>query len=268
MIKNREKLKQLNPKEVKMEKVELIPTNETSEYYQEHVVGRHGKGSTSIGSKLLDNVSDGYILNVLSETDAAYQKAIDEKGKPGRMVFAVQADRPIGTNALLPKENLDSNSVFSTIRDIGTRGEAKVLVALISESEMPKTNIAHVIMGHYGPTGKAGIYTMICGDEGMPMPRPVDENTPPEAVKFNAECQKYWDSHVFLITPKELKANIAELQANGVSTSKQEMFLRAFEAKGEKSPIEKSYQAYISPSAVKLQIKSSHGFVATKDRRV
>ena len=130
-----------------MEKVELIPTNETSEYYQEHVVGRHGKGSTSIGSKLLDNVSDGYILNVLSETDAAYQKAIDEKGQPGRMVFAVQADRPIGTNALLPKENLDSNSVFSTIRDIGTRGEAKVLVALISESEMPKTNIAHVIMG-------------------------------------------------------------------------------------------------------------------------
>lgn len=251
-----------------MEKVELIPTNETSKYYQEHVAGRHGKGSTSIGSKLLGNVPDVYILNILSEADAAYQNAIDEKGKPGTMVFAVQADRPIGTNALLPKENLYSNSVFSTIRDIGTRCEAKVLVALISESEMPKTNIVHVIMGHYGPTGKAGIYTMIYGDKGMPMPKPVDENTPPEAVKFNAECQKYWDCHVFLITPKELKANIAELQANEVSTSKQEMFLRAFEAKGEKSPIEKSYQADISPDAIKLPINSSHGFEANKDGRV
>ncbi len=263
-IKNREKRKQ---KEAKMEKVELIPTNETSEYYREHVAGRHGKGSTAIGSKLLDDVSDDYILEVLSKTDNAYQEAIDEKGKPGRMVFAVQADRPIGTNALLPKENLDNNSVFSTTRDIGTRGEAQVLVALISKDEMPKTNIAHVIMGHYGPTGKAGIYTMICGDEGMPMPRAVDENTPPEAVRFNEECQKYWDSHVFLITPEELKANIAQLQANGISATKQELFLRAFEAKGEKSPIAKPYQAYVSPNAVKLQVKSSKNFVAAKDGR-
>lgn len=250
-----------------MEKVELVPTNETSGYYQEHIAGRHGKGSTSIGSKLLDSVSDDYMLSVLKETDSAYQSAIDEKGTPGRMVFAVQADRPIGTNALLPIENIDNDAVFSTTRDISTRGEAKVLVALISESEMPKTNIAHVIMGHYGPTGKAGIYTMVCGDEGMPMPRPVDENAPLEAIKFNEECQKYWDSHVFLITPKELKANIRELQANGVSTTKQEMFLRAFEARGEKSPVIKPYQAHISPNAIKIQIRSSNDFVATNDGR-
>ena len=132
---------------------------------------------------------------------------------------------------------------------------------------MPKTNVAHVIMGHYGPTGKAGIYTMICGDEGMPMPRPVDENTPPEAVKFNEECQKYWDSHVFLITPKELKANIAELQAAGVSTTRQETALRAFEARGGKSPILEPYHAHVSPNAVKLQINSSNSFVATKGGR-
>ena len=249
-----------------MEKVELIPTNETSEYYQEHVAGRHGKDSTSIGSKLLDNVADDYILSILSETDKAYQKAIDEKGKPGRMVFAVQADRPIGTNALLPKENLDESSIFSTIRDIGKKGETEVLVALISEKEMPKTNIVHVIMGNYGP-GKAGIYTMIYGDEAMPMPKPVDENTPPEFVKFNEECKKYWESHVFLITPKELKANITELQAKGVSTTRQEAALKAFEEKEEKSPVIKSYKAHVSETATKLFVNSPNSLVATKGGR-
>ena len=60
---------------------------------------------------------------------------------------------------------------------------------------------------------QAVIYTMICGNEGMPMPKPID--TPPEAAKFNEECQKYWDSHAFLIIPKELKANIAEFKLQG-----------------------------------------------------
>lgn len=247
-----------------MKKIELVPTNEDSVYYKEHVAGRHGKGSKSIGSKLLESVPDNYVLNILKESDKAYQKAIDERGAPGRMVFAVQADRPVGTNALLPKEKLDKKAVFSTIRDVGTPGEIKVFVALISEKDMPTTNIVHVVMGHYGPTGKAGIYTMICGDEGMPMPRPVDENTPPEMIKFNDECKKYWDSHVFLITPEELKANIAELKEHGISTKTQQMFLESFELGGEKSPIIKTYQATISKSATKLQFMSSGVVGATR----
>ena len=248
-----------------MMKVELVPTNEDSGYYQEHIAGRHGKVAKSIGSKLLENVPDDYMLNILKETDKAYQKAIDDMGAPGRMVFAVQANRPVGTNALLPKENLDNDVIFSTIRDVGTPRETKVFVALISEQDMPETNIVHVIMGHYGPTGKAGIYTMICGDEGMPMARPVDENMTPEMIKFNDECKKYWDDHVFLITPEELKANIEELKEHGVSTKKQQMFLEGFELSGRKSPIIKAYQATVSKNAVKLQLASPCGvFLATK----
>lgn len=62
-----------------MEKVNLLPTNEDSQYYQQHIAGRHGKGSTTIGSKLLEDVSDKFMLNLLKETDKAYQAAIDEK---------------------------------------------------------------------------------------------------------------------------------------------------------------------------------------------
>ena len=118
------------------------------------------------------------MLNLLKETDKAYQAAIDEKGTPGRMVFAMEADRPIGTNAVYPIENLDKSTVFSTIREPGTEGEAKIRVALISEKDMPKTNVAQVIMGHYGPTGNAGIYTMIFGDEGMPFAESVAKRSP------------------------------------------------------------------------------------------
>lgn len=236
-----------------MEKVTLIPTDEKSEYYQEHIAGRHGKDSITIGSKLLGNVPDKYILNLLNYTDKQYQAAIDEKGLPGRMVFAVEADRPVGTNAVFPIENIDENLVFSTIREAGTERAAKIKAVLVSEKDMPTTNVAQVIMGHYGPTGKAGIYTMIFGDEGMPFPENIAKRSPDDK-EFIAKCRDYWDSHVMLVTPKELEANIAELKAQGLPTKSQELALKSFEHRDEKSPIIKPFVAVISPNAVKLQL--------------
>lgn len=241
-----------------MEKVKLLPTNEDSQYYQQHIAGRHGKGSMTIGSKLLEDVSDKFMLNLLKETDKAYQAAIDEKGTPGRMVFAMEADRPIGTNAVYPIENLDKSTVFSTIREPGTEGEAKIRVALISEKDMPKTNVAQVIMGHYGPTGNAGIYTMIFGDEGMPFAESVAKRSPDD-TEFIAKCQKYWDSHVFLITPEELEANIEQMKAQGRTTKTQELALASFRRREEKSPIVQPYTPEISPNAVKMKMSRSGG---------
>ena len=221
-----------------MEKVTLIPTDENSEYYQEHVAGRHGKDSATIGSKLLENIPDDYMLKLLKETDKADQTAIDGKGTPGRMVFAVEADKPIGTNAVFPIENLEKGTVFSTTREPGTDRAAKVLVALVAEEDMPKTNIAQVIMGHYGPTGKAGIYTMICGDEGMPFPEGVAKRNPNDS-EFIGKCQKYWDSHVMLI---------------------QELALKTFlQHRNGQSPIVKPFTPEISPNAVKLKLSNSNG---------
>ena len=247
-----------------MEKVTLIPTDENSRYFQEHVAGRHGKGSTTIGSKLLDGVPDGYMLNLLKETDKLYQVAIDEKGTPGRMVFAVEADKPVGTNAVFPVENLDESAVFSTTREPGTDGAAKIKVALISEKDMPKTNVAQVIMGHYGPTGNAGIYTVIFGDEGMPFPEGAAKRNPNDK-EFIDKCQKYWDSHVILITPKELEANIAELKALGMPTKSQELALKTFSThRGAKSPIVKPFTPEIAANAVRVQMPK----IAGRDSKV
>ena len=108
-----------------MEKVTLIPTDENSRYFQQHVAGRHGKGSTTLGSKLIENVPDGYMLNLLKVADKEYQKLIDEKGEPGRVVFAVEANKKVGTNAVFPIENVDKSAVFSTIREPEPNGRQK-----------------------------------------------------------------------------------------------------------------------------------------------
>lgn len=248
--------------ENKMEKVTLIPTDENSRYFQQHVASRHGKGSTTIGSKLLENVQDGYMLNLLKETDKKYQKLIDEKGEPGRVVFAVEADRPVGTNAIFPIENVDQSLIFSTIREPGTERAAKIKVVLVSEKDIPTTNVAQVIMGSYGENEKgikeAGNYTVIFGDEGMPFPESVAKRNPDDK-ELIGKCQKYWDSHVMLITPKELEANITELKAQGMPTKTQELALKTFlQHRGGKSPIIKSFTPEISPNAVKLKLSKSN----------
>ncbi len=236
-----------------MEKVTLIPTDENSKYYQEHVAGRHGKDSTTLGSKLLADVPDNYMLRLLKETDKAYQSAIDKMGTPGRMVYAVEAAKAVGTNAVFPIENLDKGAVFSTTREPGTDRAAKVLVALVDEKDMPKTDVAQVIMGPYG-SDSAGIYTVIFGDEGMPFPEGAAKRNPDDTA-FIEKCQKYWESHVMLITPKELEANIAELKAQGMPTKIQELALKTFlQHRNAKSPVTKPFTPEISANAVKLKL--------------
>ena len=207
---------------------------------------------------MLRDIPDEYMLALLGRTDKQYQALIDEDWRPGRVVFAVEADRPIGTNAVYPLENIDSSVVFSTIREPGTENGANIKVALISEEDMPKTNIAQVIMGNYVPTGKAGIYTMIFGDEGMSFAENIVKKDP-ENVDLIADCMKYWRNHVVLITPEELKANIADLKAKGYPAKAQELALKSFELRGKTNPIVKSYTPEISPSAVKIKMPTLKG---------
>lgn len=146
-----------------------------------------------------------------------YLKGKTQLRDTSNSVTANWKNNPAGTNALYPIENLDKRAVFSTTREPGSDGAAKIKVALIAENDMPTTNVAQVIMGHYGPTGKAGIYTAIFGDEGMPFPENIAKRSP-DNKEFIAHCQTYWGNHVMLITPKELEADIAELKAQGMST--------------------------------------------------
>jgi len=229
------------------------PIDENNPRCQRHIEDRHGSEAVTIGSKALPGVSKKDRTNMLKAAAAAYQKLIDEQGNPGRKVFAFQAEKPMGTNALVAVDHINESAVFSTTRDYGTPYQSKIRVALVSKEDMPKTNVAHVVMGPTGE-GKANVYTMIYGDEGMPFPKEFDENTPKEILAFNNKCKEYWDSHVFLTTPEELKANIDELKAKGVPTILQEQALRKFNENGQKSPVLKPYRAPVSQNAVKLTL--------------
>ena len=123
---------------------------------------------------------------------------------------------------------------------------------------MPTTNVAQVIMGHYGPTGNAGIYTMIFGDEGMPFAENIAKRSPDDKELIQ-KCQEYQDTHVFLVTPKELEANIAELKEAGMPTKTQELALKSFEHRHGESPVIKPFIPEISPNAVKLQLPKANG---------
>jgi hypothetical protein len=45
----------------------------------------------------------------------------------------------------------------------------------------------------------------------MPFPRKLAETATERDKEFNEKCKSYWDSHVMLITPKELE-KIIELK--------------------------------------------------------
>lgn len=269
-IKNREKLKQLKPNEKTME---ILPTYNPE---NEHLFGRHlgveGQDNldTTIGSTTLKDVPDKYIKAVCDAVDAAYKdlsiKA--ENGNPGRQEFDFQADRPVATNNVFPIENLDKNSVFMTTRDVNNEnGGTKVLCAVISKEDMPKTNLAHFVMGPYGNTGNAGIYTIMWGEYSPAFPKEIDENTPPAVVERNKESTEYWygkgdnheGAHVILITPEALENNIKELEAKGLPTARQKMALEAFDKRGRISPIKEMYHPQQREGAKKVSLSQGKG---------
>lgn len=149
--------------------------------------------------------------------------------------FAVKTDRWVGTDAVVPAEELQKDKIFNIVREPGTRGEANINVAIVDAKDMPKTNVIHAIYGPYGPTGKGGIYTMIFGDPGEPFPRDLPENADEKTVALNQRAKEYWlgkdgkGGHVFLVTPEELVVAIEQMEEYGLDTKKASAKLAEFQ---------------------------------------
>ncbi len=237
-----------------LEKLEFVPCAENEEHLARHT----DTTSLVVGSKVLEGVSKDDISTISRRFDEAYQALIEEKGNPGRQVFALTTSRPIGTDALVPIENLDPSKVFEIVREPGTRGEAKIKVAIISEKDMPKTNVVHAVYGPYGPTGKGGNYTIMFGDPGAPFPRALPEDAPQAQKDMNKQFKRYWDSHVFLITPKELEYAIEKMKEHNVPTSTVEARQKFFDH-SPTSPIIKEYNSKADENAMNM------GSVVLKD---
>lgn len=242
-----------------MDKLNLLPVEENLSHIARHI----DPNSTTLGSKALSDFNEAD--KILAQCQQNYQKRIENEGNPGRVVYAVKTDRPIGTDAIIPTSSLTEeakNKIFTMPRDIGTEAEINVSVAVIEEKDMPKTNVAHVIYGPYGPTGNAGIYTMIFGDEGMPFPN--KDRQSPEMLK---QCQEYWNNHIFLVTPKEVKSAVETLQDMGrkAEAAKIGTMLKKHDVELKngtyKSPYNGSYHSQVSPNAEKLNVNLGLGSI-------
>lgn len=236
-----------------MEKLEFLPAADNEEHLNRH----SDANSLTIGSKAISSISKQNISQMLEQFDQAYQSLIEKEGNPGRRVFALKTDTMVGTDAIVSADEVAPNKIFTIIREPGTRGEAQIRVALINETDMPKTNVVHAIYGPYGPTGKGGIYTMIFGDPGEPFPRELDNNADEGTVALNKKAKEYWNGkdnksgHIFLVTPQELKEAITQMDEHGISTQTASLRLKMFE-KNNSSPLQSHTPTKISTEAQNL----------------
>lgn len=247
-----------------MDKLNLLSVEENMSHIERHI----DPNSTTPGSKALKDFKQAD--EILRQCQDDYRQRIEKEGNPGRIVYAVQTDRPIGTDAVMPLSSLTDDAkgmVFSMPRDIGTDSERNIPAVLIDEKDMPKTNVSHVVYGPYGPTGNAGIYTMMFGDEAMPFPN--KERQSPEMMK---QCQEYWDNHVFLVTEKEVKATVKNLRETGrsIEASKLDVVLKKHDLEKRKltykSPYNGSYRSQLSQNAVKLNVNLSKSSMMQQSR--
>lgn len=214
-----------------MDKLEFLPAASNAEHLDRH----SDSTSQTIGSKAINTTTKDDIANILSKFDKAYENAIEEKGNPGRMVFAVKTDRWVGTDAVVSADELQKDKIFNIVREPGTRGETQINVAIVNAKDMPKTNVVHAIYGPYGPTGKGGIYTMMFGDPGEPFPKELPENADERTIALNQKAKDYWlgkdgkGGHVFLVTPEELTAAIKQMEECGLDTRKAAAKLAEFQ---------------------------------------
>lgn len=215
-----------------MEKLELLPAA-----YNEAHLNRHSDvNSMTIGSKVIKPTTKEDIISILAKTDKAYQEEIEMHGNPGRKVFAIKTDRWVGTDAMVPAEELQDDKIFNIVREPGTNGEFNIKVALIEAKDMPKTNVVHAIYGPIREPGKAGIYTMIFGDPGEPFPAEW------QSAEQRAKAEEFWNGkdgkggHVFLVTPQELEVAIKQMGENGLDTAEAKKKLADFQ-KNPTSPI-------------------------------
>ncbi len=227
----------------------LLKASENAEHLKRHA----HSDSLTVGSKALDGIEEKDVAQMLKVFDEAYADLIAKEGNPGRKEFCLRCDHAVGTDAVIDKADLKKGiKTVPLVRDIGTPYETEVQVVLIDPKDMPKTNLVYGIYGPYGPTGNAGIYTMIYGDPGKPFPKKLEETADEKAKVANAECEKYWQDHVFLCTPDELKESISQMSAAGKDVSRQTAALLSFEAKGRSSPIAQHREPQPTKEAVVL----------------
>lgn len=240
------KLKEISP-------IEFLHAADNEEHLNRH----SDSSSLVVGSKALPHTTKQNIHDILDKFDKSYQNIVETTGIATRLVFGLTTNKKIGTDAVVPAENIQSSSIFNIVREPGTRAEAEIRVALINHEDMPKTNIVHAIYGPYGPTGKAGIYTMVFGDPGEPFPRQLPPEADKGAVEANKKAELYWNGangkggHVFLITPQELEDSITKMKDAGLPTKNQETRLASFN-QNPSNPLLKQTASLVSKQAMDL----------------
>ena len=246
-------LKQYRSSSAQNNQLEFIPAAENEEHLKRHT----DSASLTIGSKALSDTSEQDVAAMLQKFDSTYRQMIEREGNPGRVVLGCKTDRWVGTDAVVPAEELKPGAVFKIIREPQTRGEAEIKVALINPADMPKTNVVHAVYGPYGSTGKGGIYTMIYGDPGESFPRKLPENASAQEIANNKKADAYWNGkdgkggHVFLTTPQELSLALQKMEAAGLPTITQKTRLKKFMQEPQ-SPLIKHEPASISREAFNL----------------
>lgn len=240
------KLKEISP-------IEFLPAADNEEHLSRH----SDSSSLVVGSKALPYTTKENIHNILNTFDESFQNILETSGIATRLVFGLQTSKNVGTDAVAPAENVESSSIFNIVREPGTRGEAEIRVALINREDMPKTNVVHAIYGPYGPSGKAGIYTMVFGNPGEPFPRQLPPEANKDAIEANKKAELYWNGangkggHVFLITPQELEDSIAKMKEAGLPTKNQETRLASFN-RNPSNPLLKQTTSTVSRQAKDL----------------
>lgn len=237
-----------------MEKSEFLPASDNQEHLNRHAYS----SSLTISSKALKTTNPETVQKLLENFDAAFQKQVQEKGTLGRTVLAIKTDRWVGTDAVVPAEELREDSIFTIVREPGTRGEAKVKVAIVNPENMPKTNVVHAVYGPYNEK-QCGIYTMMFGDPGEPFPKDLPEDADERSIVLNERAKAYWNGvdgkggHVFLATPSEMENAIRKMKEFGYETEAKlaEIRLKSF-LKNPTLPIISHKPSEISKDAIDL----------------
>ncbi len=235
-----------------MERLNFLPAANNEEH-----LSRHTAGSLVAGSKAIRSTTKAYISKMLAIFDQAYESEIEKYGNPGRKVFGIEANCWVGTDGVVPADELQTDKIFNIIREPGTRGEVEVKAAIVDIKDMPKTKIVHAIYGPYGPTGNGGIYTMVFADPGEPFPRELPADADDRMIAMNERAKEYWNGkdgkggHVFLITSEELTEAIKQMDEHGFDTKEARARLDAFQ-KDPVSPIISHKPTGIAKDAINL----------------
>ena len=94
-----------------MEKLNFLPSANNEEH-----LARHLAGSLVVWSKALKTTTKNDISKISAKFDRAYQEEIEKYGNPGRKVFGVEADKAVGTDAIVAAEELQADKVFHMVR--------------------------------------------------------------------------------------------------------------------------------------------------------